>query len=916
MLQVGIRRRRLIVTASVFALALLLLLASGTPSATADPGTTERVSVDSAGNEGNGRSGYPSISGDGRFVAFQSDASNLVPDDTNHQDDIFAHDRLTGTTERVSVDSAGNEGDGGSEYPSISGDGRFVAFQSDASNLVPGDTNHQDDIFVHDRLTDTTERVSVDSAGNEANSDSGRLSISGDGRFVAFISWASNLVPNDTNGTWDAFVHDRETGTTERVSVDSSGGQANANSQPTAISGDGRFVAFQSVASNLVPGDTNWEHDIFVHDRLTDTTERVSVDSAGNEANSDSGKPSISHDGRFVAFHSLASNLVSDDTNRCAVASGSCVDVFVRDRQTGTTERVSVDSEGNEGNDHSSSPCISAGGRYVAFNSENRFEPEDTNLDLDIYLHDRQTRTTELVTPGSSSDEFGSFWCSLSGDGRFVAFASGAYNLVPNDSNAAWDVFVRDRGAEAPSQVDRDIVFVRGIDSVGDCGRAEEWVEEYLESSTRNPFYGKVRIGKYLHFDYLSGGSYDCPRDGNAYTKADTCDGVARAAGELKGLIEAQATAQVTIVAHSMGGLVAAYLVGNWPEWAESHVASVVTIDGTLRGISDIDAWLLEYPSVCSLDWPTPSASLLELVETSSVVEKAATAAEKVPFYPMDATQFPNYVPRERSTLDGARPFSLTNWCEQPGADEQECEPPRPIDDDHSSSWDRRFDEHSENAKAFLVGCAASVMVDCAFMSAPALQGMTTETHAAMGPTATQVRIVSNYGSIVRMTIISPDGTVYGPDGAGPLLAYGVDEVSETYVIGNPAPGDWTIQLFGEDVDPGGEEVLLTLLVEEASEDADFDGDGFTNYVELHVGTDPLDDCPDNPSHDAWPLDLNMDSAITVAGDALSFRGRIGASPGSPQWWQRLDLNTDDAITVVGDALLYRGMIGESCTNP
>src|SRR5437867_824550 len=197
----------------IAAVGLLLtgVLAPLATPAGASPGTTERVSVDSAGTQGNSFSLDPSISADGRFVAFSSLATNLVPGDTNGAFDVFVHDRLTGTTERVSVDSAGTQGHGNSSEPSISADGRFVAFSSVATNRVPGDTNAAFDVFVHDRLTGTTERVSVASAGTQGNGSSLDPSISADGRFVAFSSVATNLVPGDTNGKEDVFVHDRLT---------------------------------------------------------------------------------------------------------------------------------------------------------------------------------------------------------------------------------------------------------------------------------------------------------------------------------------------------------------------------------------------------------------------------------------------------------------------------------------------------------------------------------------------------------------------------------------------------------------------------------------------------------------------------------------------------------------------------------
>ena len=254
-------------------------------------GATERVSLDSTGTQGNSDSLSPSISADGRYVAFYSFASNLVTGDSNGASDIFVHDRNTGDTERVSVDSGGTQGNSGSYGPSISSDGRYVAFHSFASNLVAGDSNGVVDIFVHDRNTGDTERVSLDSSGTQGNSGSANPSISSDGRYVAFYSFASNLVAGDTNGAYDIFVHDRNTGDTERVSVDSSGTQGNSDSANASISSDGRYVAFFSGASNLVTGDSNGFSDIFVHDRNSGDTERVSVDSSGTQGNSDSLHP-------------------------------------------------------------------------------------------------------------------------------------------------------------------------------------------------------------------------------------------------------------------------------------------------------------------------------------------------------------------------------------------------------------------------------------------------------------------------------------------------------------------------------------------------------------------------------------------------------------------------------------------------
>ncbi len=262
----GPRGRRLL-RAGLPALAVLGLVHG--PMALAQGGTTTRVSVDSAGIQGNHHAyRRPSISGDGRWVAFDSYADNLVPGDTNGELDIFLRDRDRGKTARVSIDSAGNQGDSFSHMPSISSDGNCIAFGSDAGNLVPGDTNYLMDVFVHDRQTAQTTRVSVDSAGLQANWPSYYPSISADGRCVAFRSSAYNLVPGDTNGVVDTFVHDLQTGQTTRVSVDSAGNQANDHSfWLCSMSMDGHHVAFLSDATNLVPGDTNHAMDVFVHDR-------------------------------------------------------------------------------------------------------------------------------------------------------------------------------------------------------------------------------------------------------------------------------------------------------------------------------------------------------------------------------------------------------------------------------------------------------------------------------------------------------------------------------------------------------------------------------------------------------------------------------------------------------------------------
>ncbi len=430
--------RRAMASAIVLGLAVLPWL----PAQGATP-KTKRVNVRSNGAQAlGGNSGNPSTSANGRFVAFDSSATNLVGGDTNALDDIFVHDRKTKKTKRVSVRSNGNQANHWSFDPWISANGRFVAFDSSATNLVSGDTNGDNDIFVHDRRTKKTKRVSVRSNGTQANDDSALPSISANGRFVAWESPATNLVPGDTNistsGGDDIFVHDRKTGKTKRVSVRSNGNQGNGRSFNPSTSANGRFVAFESEATNLVGGDTEGHTDIFVHDRKTKKTKRVSVRSNGNEANASSLDASISADGHLVAFQSQATNLVPGDTN-------GHTDVFVHNRKSQKTKRVNVRSNGNQANDYSYGPSTSASGRFIAFGSNaTNLVGNDTNGNEDVFMHDRKTGKTKRVSVRSNGGQAnaGSHAPSTSGDGRFVAFASHA-TLVPDDNNGNEDILVR-----------------------------------------------------------------------------------------------------------------------------------------------------------------------------------------------------------------------------------------------------------------------------------------------------------------------------------------------------------------------------------------------------------------------------------------------------------------------------------------
>lgn len=408
------------------------------PAATAPITLTEAPAVR---EDADGGSILPDISADGRYVVFMSDASNLVPGDANKHADTFVRDLSTGKVELVSVGRDGAPGNADSLSAAISGDGRFVAFRSFASNLIEHDTNGRSDIFVRDMVAHTTSRVSVGPAGAEADADSDSAAISANGRLVAFRSAASNLVPGDTNGVPDIFVADRNGGGLVRVSKSTDGKQATLDSRTPAISADGSRVVFSSVAPTLVGGDTNGTWDVFLADLPAETLERVSVSSDGTQGNLASVFPSISADGRVVGFVSSASNLVPGDTNRVR-------DVFVRDVAVRSTERVSLGIGGAQANAPTLSASLSGDGRLVSFSSDaSNLVAGDRNGKRDIFVRDRVTGAVELVSMSSSGapgDE-DSGGPAMTPDGRYVVFQSFASTLAAADTNRKLDVFVHDR---------------------------------------------------------------------------------------------------------------------------------------------------------------------------------------------------------------------------------------------------------------------------------------------------------------------------------------------------------------------------------------------------------------------------------------------------------------------------------------
>lgn len=352
-------------------------------------GSIQRVSVNSNGIEGNAKSESPSMSADGRYVAFHSYSTNLYEADLNYQDDVFVHDRMTGQTECVSRSMEGSTGNGRSWNPVISGNGRFVAFLSRADNLVPLDTNWNGDIFVYDRYEQIMTRVSVSSAGVESNSFSEQPSISASGRMIAFTSHGSNLVADDLNGERDVFVHDLVAATTIRVSVASDGTEANAYSHQPCMAADGNVVVFTSYSDALHELDTNKNADVYLHDLRTSETDWISHGTGMTSTNKSSTQPAVTADGQMVVFQTGASNWLSGDTN-------GVNDIYLYHRGSGGPERISIGPDDIEPDMACSKPAISADGGEVVYHtrSGSMFE-EDSNDKVDVYLR-RRPRLADL----------------------------------------------------------------------------------------------------------------------------------------------------------------------------------------------------------------------------------------------------------------------------------------------------------------------------------------------------------------------------------------------------------------------------------------------------------------------------------------------------------------------------------------
>lgn len=392
-----------------------------------------------------GNSARPDISADGIFVAFQTGSPDLKPGDPTDLDQIVVKDLQTGDSVLASVGSDGTPGNDNSYDPSISADGRVVAFISFADDLVPGDTNFTADVFVRDLHAGTTERVNVTSAGEQAQLTSAEFpAVSGDGRYVVFET-AEPFVADDTNGVTDVYRHDRQTGTTIRVSLTNAGAQIDGEASTSPdVSADGRYVVFQTLSPSVVPGDTNGVTDVFRRDVVAGTTVRVSVGAGGIQGDDGSFDAGISDDGTVVAFTTWATQLVPGDVAAFA-------DVLVRDLGAGTTTRVSVTSTGATPSDGASALlALSGDGTTVLFTSQaTDVVPGDENGGQDVFVHDRTTGSVRRINLSEDGVEAGTGFADrgvLDQDGSIAVFESTSADLVAADTLGNLDLFAVDLG--------------------------------------------------------------------------------------------------------------------------------------------------------------------------------------------------------------------------------------------------------------------------------------------------------------------------------------------------------------------------------------------------------------------------------------------------------------------------------------
>lgn len=433
-------------------LTVAAVIAAGSSSVFSDQ--TDRVSLNGGNGQLSGASSFVSVSDDGRFVAFQSSDPSL-PGYRSGVRQIYLRDRVAGSTTLVSRTHADRSvGSAAEGYECrVSGNGRFVVFTSPGADMLSSvDGNGFDDVYLWDRLTDNMERISVAASGGDANEISYQASISNDGTIVAFTSLASNLAGTDSNNRSDIYVRHRGAGSTTRISVSTSNVQATSSSFYAAVAGHGRYVAFASLANNLVSGDTNGSTDIFVRDLQLNTTTRVSLNSSGIQLGASSNHPDISDDGRYVTFDTRALNHGLSDTN-------GANDVCVRDTVGNTLTVISASSSNSNSTSSGIAefPVISGDGFIIAYST---YFSDIVSATDAIVRYDRLTGTSSNVhvDSGGVAGNAAPGLCAINADGSIVGMESTATNLIVGDSNAVEDCFVHILDSRCAADFNADTV--------------------------------------------------------------------------------------------------------------------------------------------------------------------------------------------------------------------------------------------------------------------------------------------------------------------------------------------------------------------------------------------------------------------------------------------------------------------------
>lgn len=442
-------------------LATLILLFATITTAAAFGGQTWFLSQTGAGVAGNDSSSYPDTDRIGRYTVFESRASNLVPNDTNDEIDIFLKDRVTGEITLVSRGLNGVPANEDSNNAVISDNGRYVTFTSHATNLVSDVVATVPQAYVFDRETNTVELVSTNAIGEISNAGSGADDISADGRYVLINTAADNFGYADANGDNDIFLKDRQTGTVELISVATNAATGNLGSYTASMSADANYIVFASYASNLGPTDTTEQVDIYYRDRTTNATSLVSISEANQQSEAYVSYPSVTDDGRYVVFVAEGNGLIP------VGLPGTDDNIVMRDMQTGGMHLVSGDGNAVAVN-ASGMPEIAADGRWVVFEAyDNPLVMTDTNTTTDIYLKDMETEAVQLVSvgPNGEAGNYPSGNAVLSHDGTVIVYDSYSSTFAPND-DIGMDVFA------AVAFVEPSAVSLGGLSA---ASSAAEW---------------------------------------------------------------------------------------------------------------------------------------------------------------------------------------------------------------------------------------------------------------------------------------------------------------------------------------------------------------------------------------------------------------------------------------------------------